>query len=442
LSIHKFCFDYDYKPAEAHAGFFIKFGIKMFICNTAINMEVKMRVVLKYGGSSVATAEKIKGIADYIIKLKKEKYDEIVVVASAMGKTTDELINKAKEFSEKPNQRELDSLLSTGEQQTIAFLAIALNEKGQNAVSLTGAQAKVETTGIHTKSKIKNIGVEKIEKHLEAGKIVLIAGFQGINEEGDITTLGRGGSDTSAVALAAILRCECRIYTDVDGIYNVDPRVYPDAKLLEYISYEEMMEMSHLGAGVMETRAVEIGKKYGVIIYVGKSLCEDGGTYIMEKSYGLEDKLITGISITKEILVVTISNLEYSSEKIAKIFTVTTEFGLNINMISQNINKRNMLGISFSAPFNEKYLLDEAIEKIKKEIPEAEIDLIDNLGMISVVGVGMANNTGVASKFFSILSKEGINFYQVTTSEISMSCSIDRQCINKAVEVTAKEFNL
>jgi len=401
-----------------------------------------MRVVLKYGGSSVATTDKIKAIADYIIKLKKEKYDEIVVVASAMGKMTDELIRKANEFTDKPAQRELDSLLSTGEQQTVALLSIALQSKGQDAISLTGFQAKIETTGVHTKSKIKNISVDRIEKNLSKGKVVLIAGFQGINEEGDITTLGRGGSDTTAVALAAELKCECKIYTDVDGIYNIDPRVYPSAQPLKYISYEEMMEMAHLGAGVMEPRAVEIGQKYGVPIFVGQSLNEEGGTYIMEKSYGLEDKLITGISVIKEILVATIANLEYSSEKTAEIFSIAEKFGLNVNMIIQNINSNKKLEISFSVPFNEKNLLDSTIEEIKKNYQDAEVKIDDNFGMISVVGVGMVNNSGVAGKFFSALSNANINFYQVTTSEISISCSIEKENINKAVEVTAKEFDI
>ena len=401
-----------------------------------------MRVVLKYGGSSVATTDKIKAIADYIIKLKKEKYEEIVVVASAMGKMTDELIEKANEFTDKPAQRELDSLLSTGEQQTVALLSIALQSKGQDAISLTGFQAKIETTGVHTKSKIKNISVDRIEKNLLDGRVVLITGFQGINEDGDITTLGRGGSDTTAVALAAELKCECKIYTDVDGIYNIDPRIYSDAKPLKYISYEEMMEMAHLGAGVMEPRAVEIGKKYGVPIFVGRSLNEEGGTYIVEKSYGLEDKLVTGISVVKEILVATIVNLEHSSEKTAGIFSITEKFGLNVNMILQNINKNGKSEISFSVSYSEKNLLDNTIEEIQKIYEDVEVKIDDNLGMISVVGVGMVNNSGVAGKFFSALSNVGINFYQVTTSEISISCSIDKENINKAVEVTAKEFEI
>lgn len=400
-----------------------------------------MRVVLKYGGSSVATIEKIQAIADYIVKLK-ERYDEIVVVASAMGKTTDALIKMAKEVSGNPNQRELDSLLSTGEQQTVALLSMALNSKGHKAVSLTGYQANVRTTGIHTKSKIYSIDADRIEHYLKEGNIVAVAGFQGINEDGDITTLGRGGSDTSAVALAVSLKCECRIYTDVEGIYSVDPRLYSKAKFLDKISYEEMMEMAHLGAGVMETRAVELGKKFNIPIFVGKTLSETGGTYIMEKNAALEEKLVTGISVTKEVIMTTISNIPYSAEKVASIFTAVNECGLNINMISQNIAKTGTVEISFSCQLSEKYLLDQVIARIKEMFPEAVAEYKDTLGMISVVGVGMINNSGIAGKFFSALSRAGVSFYQVTTSEISISCSIDRDKIQTAVEAAAEEFCL
>lgn len=400
-----------------------------------------MRAVLKFGGSSVATIEKIQAVADFILKLKKE-YNELVVVASAMGKTTDALIKMAKEISGNPNQRELDSLLSTGEQQTVSLLSMALNSRGEKAISLTGYQAHIHTTGVHTKSKIKNIDTERIEGYLKDGNIVIVAGFQGINETGDITTLGRGGSDTSAVALAASLKCVCRIYTDVEGIYSVDPRVYPNAKFLDRISYEEMMEMAHLGAGVMETRAVELGKKFNIPIFVGKTLSETGGTYIMEKDATLEEKLVTGISITKEIIVTTISNIKYSAEKVAAVFTTIDNCGLNINMISQNITKEGTVEISFSCQLSEKYLLDQVIEKIKTMFTEAVIEYKDNLGMISVVGVGMINNSGIAGRFFSALSHAGINFYQVTTSEISISCSVERENIEEAVQAAAKEFSL
>ena len=400
-----------------------------------------MRIVLKYGGSSVATIEKIQQIADYLIELKKE-YKEIVVVASAMGKTTDGLIKLAKEITPNPNQRELDSLMSIGEQQTVALMAMALTAKGQKAISLTGYQAGIKTAGVHTKNKIQNISSERIERHLAEGNIVLVTGFQGINEAGDITTLGRGGSDTSAVALAVALKCECRIYTDVEGIYSVDPRVYPEAKFLDKISYEEMMEMANLGAGVMETRAVELGKKYNIPIFVGKSLSKTGGTYIMEKNIAMEDKLVTGVSITKEIIVTTISNILFSSENVAEIFSTIDSCGLNINMITQNINKYMKVEISFSCQASEKYLLEQVTEKIKERFSTCEIELNENLGMISIVGVGMINNSGIAGKFFSALSRNGVNFYQVTTSEISISCSIDRENIQRAVEAVGREFSL
>lgn len=400
-----------------------------------------MRIVLKYGGSSVATIEKIQQIADYLIELKRE-YKEIVVVASAMGKTTDGLIKLAKEITPNPNQRELDSLMSIGEQQTVALMAMALTAKGQKAISLTGYQAGIKTAGVHTKNKIQNISSERIERHLAEGNIVLVTGFQGINEAGDITTLGRGGSDTSAVALAVALKCECRIYTDVEGIYSVDPRVYPEAKFLDKISYEEMMEMANLGAGVMETRAVELGKKYNIPIFVGKSLSKTGGTYIMEKNIAMEDKLVTGVSITKEIIVTTISNIPFSSENVAEIFSTIDSCGLNINMITQNINKYMKVEISFSCQASEKYLLEQVTEKIKGKFSTCEIELNENLGMISIVGVGMINNSGIAGKFFSVLSRNGVNFYQVTTSEISISCSIDRENIQRAVEAVGREFSL
>lgn len=400
-----------------------------------------MRVVLKYGGSSVATIEKIKAIAEYVVNLKKTKYDDVIVVASAMGKTTNALIAMAKEITSSPSQRELDSLLSTGEQQTVSLLSMAINSMGQKAVSLTGYQANVKTVGVHTKSKIKRIDTERIEEYLKDDNVVIVAGFQGINDHGDITTLGRGGSDTSAVALAASLNCECRIYTDVEGIYSVDPRLYKNAKFLDKISYEEMMEMANLGAGVMETRAVEIGKKYNIPIFVGKTLSETGGTWIMDMNDILEDKLVTGISVTREIIVTTLSQIEYSSERIAKIFTIINEVGLNINMISQNVTNDGKAKISFSCVEGERYLLEQAITKIKQDI-ECELDYKDDMAMLSIVGVGMINNSGVSGKFLSALSKAGVNFYQVTTSEISVSCSIGRNDINKAVDVVAREFNL
>ena len=313
------------------------------------------------------------------------------------------------------------------------MLAIAIQSLGYDAISFTGYQAGIRTKGIHSKSEIESIDIDRIKENLEQGKIVIVAGFQGINESGDITTLGRGGSDTSAVALAAALKCECRIYTDVEGIYSVDPRIYKNAKLLDKISYEEMMEMAHLGAGVMETRAVELGKKFNIPIFVGRSLSEAGGTYIMERDSALEEKLVTGLSVANEIIVTTISNIEYSSKKIADIFSTINSCGLNINMITQNINRNRKTDISFSCTLGEKYLLDQVVKQIKSKYPEIEIEY---------EGIGMINNSGIAGRFFSALSNAGVEFYQVTTSEISISCSVDRNLINRAVESAAIEFGL
>jgi aspartate kinase len=400
-----------------------------------------MAVVLKYGGTSVGSIEKIKNIAKHLIYLK-EKYKDVVVVASAMGKTTDELLRKAKEISNNPEIRELDSLVSTGEQQTIALLAIAVNDLGYKAVSMTGFQANITTVGIHTKSRIKSINHKKICEYLKKDYIVFVAGFQGINEKGDITTLGRGGSDISAVAIASTLNCECRIYTDVDGIYPVDPNLVEGIKPLKQISYDEIMEMAHLGAKVMETRAVELGKKYNVPIYVGRSLCEEGGTYIVPIEDILEEKVITGISVTKEIIMTLINNIKYSVDKVAEIFTVIGKNNINVNMIDQEITRDGNLEISFSTVVSEKHLLKKAISEIGSLYPEAKIDHNADHSMISVVGIGMANSSGVAGRLFKCLSRKKINFYEVSTSEISISLTIDRNRIEQAVCAITKEFNL
>ena len=292
-------------------------------------------IVHKYGGSSVATTDKIKNISKHLIEVQKSG-KKLVVVVSAMGKTTDGLIKLAKEISSNPNKRELDRLMSTGEEQTIALLSMALIEMGAKAISLTGAQAGIKTLGIHTKNTIDSIDNTSILNYLNEGNIVIVAGFQGINENGDVTTLGRGGSDTSAVALACSLGAECRIYTDVDGIYTIDPRVYPNSKKLEYISYEEMMELAYLGAGVMEPRAVELGFKYGIPIYVGKTLGEENGTIITFKEKVMEKKEIRGISVNKNVIMVTIDNIPTYAKNIYPIFKKASENGITIDMISQN----------------------------------------------------------------------------------------------------------
>ncbi|WP_028856710.1 aspartate kinase [Psychrilyobacter atlanticus] len=400
-----------------------------------------MIIVHKYGGSSLADLDRIKKIASHISKLS-DAGEQIVVVASAMGKTTNNLIEMAKKISKTPNIRELDTLMATGEQQTVALLSMALNELGKDSISLTGPQAGITTVGHHTKSRIKSVDPKIIRSHLNSGKIVIVAGFQGMNQDGDITTLGRGGSDTSAVALAASLGAQCEIYTDVDGIYGIDPRVYPKAKKIQNISYEEMMEMANLGAGVMETRAVELGKKYNVPIYVGESLRDHDGTLILNQSEIMEDKPITGITLNEDIFMVNIQHLPYSENLVANIFNTLGKYELNIDMISQNITTSGTLDLSFSCFKREESLLRKAIDELNGKSQEISIEIKPDLIMLSLVGIGMVSYSGVAAKVFNTLAAHKIPFYHITTSEISISCTISKEHKTIAIQMLAKEFDL
>lgn len=400
-----------------------------------------MLKVHKYGGTSVGTVEKIKTIAKHLTELKNAG-DQLVVVVSAMGKTTDHLVAKAAEITNNPSRRELDRLLSIGEQQTIALLTMALHENGVEAISMTGEQAGIKTEGMHTKSKIKEIHNDEIKKYLNDDHIVIVAGFQGINENGDITTLGRGGSDTSAVALAASLGCPCEIYTDVDGVYTVDPRVYPEAKKLDYITHDEMMEMSNLGAGVLEVRAVELAKKYGVSLYLGRTVSEIKGTYIIEVNENMEQKMVTGLSINDDTLMVNMQNVINKPATIAKIFTTLGDNNVNIDMISQCVMDENRLDISFTCPGEDKNLLNDALKDINGSIDEIKTDVKGDLIKVSLVGIGMMSHSGIAGKIFEIFAHNEIKFYQVTTSEISISYTIDKENKEKAVTALCKAFDL
>ncbi len=398
-------------------------------------------IVQKYGGTSVGTVDKIKQVAKRVIE-QKEKGNDIVVVVSAMGKTTNKLVEMAKSISPNPCKRELDMLISTGEQVSIALLSITLMEYGYVSISLTGLQAGIKTEGFHTKSRITEIDIENVKKHLNQGKIVVVAGFQGVNENGDITTLGRGGSDTSAVALAAKLNCSCEIYTDVDGVYTVDPRFYPDAKKLDYISYEEMMEMASLGAGIMEPRAVEIGQKFKVPIYVGLNTGDVPGTYIKELDDSMEEKLITGLSISDDIVMTTINQIPYDSKNISRIFGMLAEKDVNVDMISQTAPSVGRVNVSFTAPKDDIYIIDAIMEELKNEMTGIEVSKDTNITKISVVGMGMRNQSGVAAKVFKIFADNNIKFKQVTTSEISISYTIDKENKEKAIKMLGKELNL
>ncbi len=399
-----------------------------------------MGTVMKFGGTSVASVEKMQAIAQFV-RQRRETGENIVVVVSAMGKTTDQLVEMAMNLTETPDPRELDMLLSTGEQQSVALMAMGLDAEGVAAISMTGAQAGIRTKGKYTRNRIANIDPSAIEAQHALGKVVVVAGFQGMNEAGDITTLGRGGSDTTAVALAAKLGFDCAIYTDVEGVYSVDPRIVPSAKKLDQISYEEMMEMAALGAGVMEPRAVEIGKKYGVPIYVAKSLSEKTGTWI-DEGEAMEKKLITGLSVSDEILMVTVEKIPNDPGAVASIFQALQEQEINVDMISQTAPIEGTVAISFTCEVGDREGVRRAIHKVKHDGINVQARLQGDITKISVVGIGMRDTSGVASRMFQLFAREGISFFQVTTSEISISYTIPSDRKQAAIQAIAKEFDL
>ena len=398
-----------------------------------------MRLVHKYGGSSVATTEKIMAIARRAAELRRQGTN-LVVVCSAMGKTTNGLIALAKKVNPAPSKREMDALLSTGEVQTVSLMAMALQSLGVDAISMTGFQSGFITTDVHSKAFIKEINTQRLEQYLAEGKVVVAAGFQGITEDGHITTLGRGGSDTTAVAIAAKLGCPCEIYTDVDAVYTVDPRIYPAARALKTISYEEMMEMASLGAGVLETRSVELAKKYGVSLYLGRTLePEKKGTTVMSQQVFFEDMPVTGISIKEHCAIVAFPPMDYNASSAASIFSLIAGANINLDMINQNIID-GKVAFSFSCSDEQALELEQQLKQ--SEAPAPALQIRRDLTQLSLVGVGMATHTGVAVRVFQTLARCQIPYYQITTSEISISFTIDKENKEKAVQALAEEFNL
>jgi aspartate kinase len=396
---------------------------------------------MKFGGTSVGDTDKIVNIAKRI-KEKKNHGDNIVVVVSAMGKTTNNLIELSKEITDKPDKRDLDMLMATGEQISISLMSMALKQLGLDSISLTGIQAGIVTTNDHTRAKINNINPENIVKHLDEDKVVVIAGFQGGSDDGSITTLGRGGSDTSAVALAASLGGSCEIYTDVNGIYGVDPRIVPSAKKLDYISYDEMMELASRGARVMETRAVELGQKYNVEILVANSHNTEAGTIIKEMEDNMETRVITGVTTLKDCLMVSVRNLPFEASHVADLFNQLSVRKISIDMISQTAPHNNLVDVSFTTTKEYTEDIIDLLENLKQELGNIEFYLNPNLAKLSVVGIGMISQHGVASDIFELLSTNGIVYYQVTTSEISISYTIKEQDVAKATKILAEHFEL
>jgi aspartate kinase len=398
--------------------------------------------VQKFGGTSVANAEKIRRAAQRVIKAV-ERGEQVVVVASARGHQTDELIADALELNPNPPKREMDQLLSTGEQQTVSLFAMALEGMGYPAISFTGGQIRMMTDSVHTKARIKSIDDQRIRQQLDKGKVVLVAGFQGIDENENITTLGRGGSDTSAVALAAALHAgECEIYTDVDGIYTTDPRIFKKAVKLKEVSYDEMLELASLGAGVMHSRSIEFGKKYGVKIHVRSSSQEVEGTLITHEVPQMEDVLVSGATIQKNMAKIAIIGVDNKPGNAARIFAHLAKARVVVNDIVQTELSNEKANVSFTCSVSDLDSARGAVNEIKDEVGAEDIFERDDIAAVAAVGVGMRTHYGVAEKMFGALAAAKINIDSITTSEISISCVIDVHQAEKALEAVCLAFEL
>jgi aspartate kinase len=398
-------------------------------------------IVQKFGGTSVANSEKILAAARKAIRAHNEG-NQVVMVVSAMGHTTDVLVDLAKELTERPPAREMDMLLSTGEQVSVALMAMAIHSLGHKAVSLTGGQIGIRTDSRHTKARIKSITTERMQRLLDAGNIVIAAGFQGIDEDFNITTLGRGGSDTTAVALAAVLRANaCEIYTDVDGIYTTDPRVVPEARRASQISYDEMLELASLGAGVMHSRSIEFAKKYGVAIHVRSSLTDVSGTMIVADPESAS-QAVCGCTISKDEARISVLGVPDVPGASLELFSRIADRNITVDMIVQNVAEEGKADISFTVPRGELDVTLEAVREAAAIIGADDITSDDNVAKVSVVGVGMARQSGVADRMFRALANEGINIQMITTSEIKISVLIERDEAQRSLRAVHQAFEL
>ena len=405
-------------------------------------MKKNRLIVQKYGGTSVSDVKKIENAASRIKRYYKNGY-KVIAVVSAMGHTTDELISLAKKINPYPIEREMDMLISTGEQISCALLTMALHKKGIDAVSFVGHQAGIITDTIHTKAKIIKINASRLKKAINRGKVAIVAGFQGISPQEDITTLGRGGSDLTAVALAAILGAEvCEIYTDVSGIYTADPRIEPKAKKLDYISFDEMLELASRGAQVMHTRAVEVAKKFNLPLHIRGSFTNKEGTIVMQKNAKIEEPAVRGIAIAEDEVKVTICDVLDKPGIAAVIFSYLAKANINVDMIVQNVSRKGTTDISFTVAKDNLPATVNAIKKNVDKIKANDILVDENIAKISIIGVGMKVHSGVAAKCFSALAKSKINIEMISTSEISISCVVRKQDGKKAVRALHSEFGL
>jgi len=399
-------------------------------------------IVQKYGGTSVGSIDHIKRVAQRIAETRRSGKD-VVAVVSAMAGKTDQLLKMAWEISDTPQQRELDLLLSSGERISSALLTIALNAIGCHAVSLTGRQIGLQTDNTHTRARIKQIDGERCQGYLQKNHVVVVAGFQGVNEHGDVTTLGRGGSDTSAVALAVALNAEqCEICTDVDGVFTADPRIVPDARKLDFISYDEMLEMSGLGAKVLQLRCVEFAKKYNMPLIVRSSYNNQQGTLISEEDPKMEQPVVSGIMYDKNQAKITVKGVPDQPGIAAKLFNALAEASVSVDMIIQNISEEGHTDISFTV--TTEHLTDAMVEvnKVNEEIKAEKITADASISKISIVGAGMRSHSGIAALMFQTLSVENINILMISTSEIKVSCVIDEKYTERAIRTLHEAFDL
>jgi aspartate kinase len=400
------------------------------------------RIVQKYGGTSVGDIERIKRVAERI-KATREEGNELVVVVSARSGVTNELIARARAIHDHPSEREMDMLLATGEQETIALTAIALHALHLPAVSYTGAQAGIFTDAAHTKAKIKTINAAPIDRDLREGKVVIVAGFQGINEDGQITTLGRGGSDLTAIALAAAVHADrCEIFTDVDGVYTADPRVVKDARKLAEISYDEMLELASSGSKVMQSRSVEFAKKYQVVFEVRSSFNHNPGTIVKEEVVYMEQVVVRGVAVDKDQAKVIVSNIPDKPGSAARVFRGLADANIVVDMIVQNVGRNGIANLTFTVPQADSHLARLALDPVFAELGGGEVAIHDQIAKLSVVGVGMKTHSGVAATLFQTLAEHQINIELISTSEIKISVVINAAVADAAARAVHAAFHL
>lgn len=399
-------------------------------------------IVQKFGGTSVANLERIRHVAHRVLSTQKAG-NEVVVVVSAMSGETNRLVALAHEACEIPNEREYDVIVSTGEQVTIALLALVIQQLGGKAISFLGSQVKIQTDDVFSKARIRSINAENIRSELKAGKVVVVAGFQGVDERGNITTLGRGGSDTTAVALAAALKADsCEIYTDVDGVYTTDPNICSQARKIEKISYEEMLEMASTGAKVLQIRSVEIGAKYHVPIHVRSSFNENLGTLVCKEDSSMESVVVTAVAYDKNEAKIAVRQVPDKPGIAMKLFNPIAQANINVDMIVQNVSAEGATDLTFTVPKADLKKALKIISHVAQEIGARKVESDERISKVSIIGVGMRSHAGIAAKTFSVLAQEGVNIQMISTSEIKISLVIDEKYTELAVRTLHTAFGL